>query len=108
VRDRDGQLRRVAARGTTKARAVAALKAKLADREQSGAAGETVTADMPFAELARLLLEDIKIDPRLSDGAKAVYESELRTIRHSARSWRSGGVFPGPKPDGQLRESHWV
>lgn len=186
VRDWDGQLRRVTAGGTTKAKAVAALKAKLATRDQSGAAGETVTADMPFAELAQRWLEDIKIDPRLSEGTKAVYESELRTlvlptfehfalreistarverfltaqsvksyarakhskvilnllmgyaqrhdairhnpvagtsalrrppvapkaltmeelqsIRHSARTWRSDGVFPGPKPDGQLRD----
>ncbi|MCU1419506.1 MAG: Site-specific recombinase XerD, partial [Mycetocola sp.] len=184
VRDCDGRLRRVTALGSTKASAVAALKAMLPAGDEAGAAGETVTADMPFVALAQLWLEDIKIDPRLSDGTKAVYESELRTlvlptfahftlrevstarverfltaqsvksyakakhskvilnllmryaqrhdairhnpvdgtsalkrppvapkaltmddlqaIRHSARTWRSGGSYPGPKPDGQL------
>ncbi|MFU8945484.1 hypothetical protein ACLRGF_02000 [Mycetocola zhadangensis] len=80
VRDWDGRLRRVTARATTKAKAVAALKAELATRDQSGAVGETVTSDMSFTALAQLWLEDMKIDPRLSDGTKAVYESELRTL----------------------------
>ncbi|WP_416279146.1 hypothetical protein [Mycetocola zhadangensis] len=35
---------------------------------------------MSFTALAQLWLEDMKIDPRLSDGTKAVYESELRTL----------------------------
>jgi hypothetical protein len=56
------------------------IKAKLATRDQSGAAGETVTADMRFAALAQQWLEDIKIDPCLSDGTTAVYKSELRTL----------------------------
>ncbi|MCU1560377.1 hypothetical protein [Mycetocola sp.] len=63
VRDGDGRLCRVAVRGTTKAKAVAELKGKLAHHDQSGAAGETVTADMPFVAHAQLWLEDIKTPP---------------------------------------------
>jgi predicted DNA-binding transcriptional regulator AlpA len=93
VRDWDGQLRRVTARGTTKAKAVAALKAKLANRDQSGAAGETVTADMPLRSLRNCGSRTSRSIPAYPTGRrqsmKASCErwfSRLSSTSHCARS----------------------
>jgi integrase len=79
-RDSDGRLRRVSTTGATKAAAVAALKRKLAGRESFGDMGEGVTADTPFPTLAQLWLEEVQMDPNLSEGTKEIYERQLRTL----------------------------
>jgi integrase len=80
LRDWDGRLRRVTATGTTRARAEAALRAKLVERDRSGDTGEAVTADTEFSDLGALWLEEIAIDSRLADGTKDLYATQLRTL----------------------------
>ncbi|WP_210480685.1 site-specific integrase [Naasia sp. SYSU D00948] len=79
-RDWDGRLRRITATGSTKAQAIAALKRKAADRDRARDAGQAVTADTPFPVLAQLWLEEMQIDPNLSDGTKEVYERRVRNL----------------------------
>ena len=79
-RDGDGRLRRVTATAGTRARAEAALRKKLVERDRIVATGEAVTADTEFSKLGALWLEEIAIDPRLSDGTKGLYATELRTL----------------------------
>lgn len=78
-RDWDGRLRRVTAAAPTRARAVAALREKLVERDRISGEGY-VTADTDFATLGALWLDEIAIDPRLADGTKDVYATELRTL----------------------------
>ena len=80
LRDWDGHLRRVTATGATRTQAIATLKEKIVERDHVGDTGEAVTADTPFPKFALLWLEEIQIDPRLSDGTKEVYERQLRTL----------------------------
>jgi len=79
-RDRDGRLRPVTASAATKAKAVALLRVKLAERDRIADTGQAVTADTPFPRLAALWLEEIERDVRLSDGTKALYATEVRTL----------------------------
>ncbi|WP_210479603.1 site-specific integrase [Naasia sp. SYSU D00948] len=80
IRDSDGRLRRLSATGATKAAAIAALKRKAANRDSFGDTGEAVTADTPVPTLARLWLEEVQMDPNLSEGTKETYERQLRTL----------------------------
>ena len=89
-RDWDGRLRPVTASATTKARAEAALREKLVERDRGSYAVEGVTPDTRFAVLASLWLEAIEIDPDLADGTKEVYAKELRTLLLPA--WESCNV----------------
>lgn len=79
-RDWDGRLRRVTATAATRAKAEAALRAKLVERDRFADTGEAVTPDTEFSKLAALWLEEIEIDPRLAYGTKALYATELRTL----------------------------
>lgn len=80
LRDWDGHLRRVTATGATKTQAIAALKEKIVKRDHLADTGEAVTADTPFRDFAQHWLEEIQLDPGLSDGTKEVYERQLRTL----------------------------
>ncbi|MDE0545999.1 site-specific integrase [Microbacterium sp. C7(2022)] len=79
-RDWDGRLRPVTASAATKAKAIAALRVKLTERDRISDTGQAVTADTPFPKLAALWLEDVEHDPRLSDGTKEQYATEVRTL----------------------------
>lgn len=80
ARDWDGRLRSVTASGATKAKAVAALRVKLAERDRVADTGQAVTADTPFPTLAALWLEEVERDVHLSDGTKELYTTEVRTL----------------------------
>jgi len=79
-RDWDGLLRAVTATGATKAKAIAALRAKLAERDRFADTGQTVTPDTPFPKLAALWLEEVEGNVRLSDGTRELYATEVRTL----------------------------
>lgn len=99
-RDWDGRVRRITATGGTKAQAVAALKRKAADRDNVGNTGRAVTADTPFRVLAQLWLDEMQMDPNLSDGPKEVYERRVRNLLMPA--------LEGPHPTrGELCVPWW-
>ena len=97
LRDWEGQLRRVTATGATRARAEAALRAKLVERDRIANTGEAVTADMEFSKLGALWLEEIAIDPRLADSTKDLHTTELRTLPGVVDALRTSCFVPGWK-----------
>jgi integrase len=70
----------VTATGATKAKAIGALRAKLVARERFTDAGQPVTPDTPFPQLAALWLDEVEASVRLSDGTKQLYATEVRTL----------------------------
>ncbi|MFC3243141.1 hypothetical protein ACFOJ6_13170 [Gordonia humi] len=62
-RDHDGTTRKVRARGTTGAKAEAALKKKLVDRNHQ-AGGDTLTLDSTIGDLCALWLQDVDASGR--------------------------------------------
>lgn len=79
-RDWDGQTRQVTASGSSANAAKNALKKVLAGRMRVGGAGDGLTPDSPFSDLADAWLDDLRVDPSRSDGTKEVYERELTSL----------------------------
>lgn len=79
-RDWDGQTRQVSASGQSANAAKSALRETLAGRMRVGGAGDGLSVDSPFSDLADAWLDDLRVDPSRSDGTKEVYERELTSL----------------------------
>lgn len=79
-RDWDGQTRQVTATAATAGAAKTDLKLRLAERVRVGGAGDALTADSRFTDLAAAWVEHMQNDATLSDGTKEVYERELTSL----------------------------
>lgn len=79
-RDWDGQTRQVTATAATAGAAKTDLKLRLAERVRVGGAGDALTADSRFTDLAAAWVGQMRNDATLSDGTKEVYERELASL----------------------------
>lgn len=80
VRDFDGRLRRVEARGPTRKAAEHRLKEKLARRADYATGTGELTPDTSFGRLVDLWLEDLDLEGKLAPSTRALYEHNMRHL----------------------------
>jgi integrase len=78
IRDKDGLMREVTAKGTTKAAAERALREKLVDRATP--TYQLVTADTRVSELADAWLSVLRTEGRIEDTTISEYQRVLRAV----------------------------
>lgn len=79
VRDLDGRLRRVEARGPTRKAAEHRLKERLSRRDYAIGTGE-LTPDASFGRLVDLWLEDLDLEGKLAPSTRTLYERNMRQL----------------------------
>lgn len=79
-RDRDGEIRKVTAVGSTVQAAKQALRTKLARRSTATGFGTTLSPESTVADLAVAWLEDVQVRTDLAPGTKDLYAREVKSL----------------------------